>query len=95
MKSAAAAINDDQAVRGRMLQGVVVSNKMDKTIVVRVTRRVKDPIYGKIITKSNKFHVHDENNQCKEGDEVLIQESRPISKLKRWMLVELVEKAGV
>ena len=81
--------------KGRTLQGVVVSNKMDKTIVVRVTRRERDPIYGKIVTKSNKFHVHDEQNQCEEGDVVLIRESRPISKLKSWILVELVEKAGI
>jgi len=80
--------------KGRTLQGTVVSTKMDKTIVVRVTRREKDPLYGKIITKSKKFHVHDEQNQCKEGDVVRITESRPLSKLKHWILVELVEKAG-
>lgn len=81
--------------KGRTLQGVVVSNKMDKTIVVRVTRREKDPLYGKIVTKSKKFHVHDELNQCKEGDVVSIQETRPISKLKNWAFVELIEKAKV
>lgn len=80
--------------KGRTLQGVVVSTKMDKTVVVRVTRREKEPLYGKIITKSKKFHVHDEQNQCKEGDVVRITESRPLSKLKHWILVELVEKAG-
>lgn len=81
------------SLKGRTLQGVVVSNKMNKTIVVRITRRVKDPIYGKIITRSKKLHAHDENNQCQEGDLVKIQESRPLSKLKNWVLVELIEKA--
>lgn len=84
----------EQISRGRTLQGVVVSNKMNKTIVVRVTRKVKHPLYGKIVTKSKKLHVHDENNQCREGDTVLIKESRPISKTKAWQLVELLEKAG-
>lgn len=86
----------EQALRskGRTLRGVVVSNKMNKTIVVRITRKVKHPLYGKIMTKNTKLHVHDENNQCKEGDVVLIQESRPISKTKAWQLVELLEKAG-
>lgn len=81
--------------KGRSLQGVVVSDKMDKTVVVRVTRRERDPLYGKTVTKSKKFHVHDELNQCKEGDVVRITETRPISKLKSWTFVELVEKAGV
>jgi small subunit ribosomal protein S17 len=81
--------------KGRTMQGVVVSNKGDKTIVVRVTRRVKDPVYGKIVTKSAKFHAHDEKNLCSIGDEVLIRESRPLSKLKHWTLVELLEKEGV
>lgn len=74
--------------KGRTEQGVVVSNKMDKTIVVRVERRVKHPLYGKIMTRSNKLHAHDPENQCKEGDAVIIQESRPFSKTKNWLLVE-------
>ena len=87
-------LSEQVSSKGRTLQGVVVSNKMNKTIVVRVTRRVKHPLYGKIVTKSTKLHVHDENNQCQEGDTVLIKESRPISKTKAWQLVELLEKAG-
>lgn len=76
----------------RVLQGVVVSNKMDKSIVVLVVRKIKHPLYGKFIKQSTKIHAHDENNICKEGDMVLIEESRPISKLKRWKLVEVVTK---
>ena len=79
----------------RTLRGTVVSNKMHKTIVVRIVRKVKHPLYGKVVTKSTKLHVHDEQNQCQIGDEVLIKESRPISKTKSWQLVELLEKAGV
>jgi small subunit ribosomal protein S17 len=82
------------ALKGRTLTGVVVSNKPDKTIVVRVTRRVKDPRYEKIVTKSKKLHAHDELNQCQEGDTVIIQESKPLSKLKHWVLVEQIEKSG-
>lgn len=76
----------------RVLRGIVVSNKMDKTIVVRVTRRKEHPLYGKIVTRSTKFHAHDEQNQCQEGDEVVIREVRPFSKTKSWLLVERVEK---
>ena len=71
----------------RVLQGVVVSDKGDKTIVVRVERRVKDPIYKKIVRKSNRFHAHDEENKFKVGDPVRIRECRPISKLKCWEVV--------
>ncbi len=80
--------------RGRTAEGVVVSNKMDKTITVRVVRRVKHELYGKIITRSSKFHVHDPDNQCQEGDVVIIRESRPLSKTKNWVLVERLEKRG-
>lgn len=73
--------------------GVVVSNKMDKTIVVAVARKVKHPIYGKFVKKTTKFTAHDETNTCGEGDTVLIQETRPISKMKRWRLVEIIERA--
>ncbi len=72
--------------------GVVSSNKMDKTITVSVERKVKHPLYGKFVKKSTKFHAHDEKNECSIGDTVKIMESRPISKLKRWRLVEVVEK---
>lgn len=80
--------------KGRVLRGTVVSNKMDKTIVVRIRSQVKHPLYGKIVTRDTKLHAHDEKNQCQEGDIVLIKESRPISKTKNWQLVELLEKAG-
>jgi small subunit ribosomal protein S17 len=73
--------------------GVVRSNKMDKTITVAVERRVKHPIYGKFVKKTTRFHAHDEKNECTVGDIVKIMESRPLSKTKRWRLVEIVEKA--
>lgn len=73
--------------------GVVASNKMDKTISVLVERKLMHPIYGKFVKKSKKFFAHDENNDCNIGDLVKIEESRPLSKLKRWRLVEILEKA--
>ncbi|MFT4203321.1 MAG: 30S ribosomal protein S17 [Chitinophagaceae bacterium] len=73
--------------------GVVSSNKMDKTITVAVERKVKHPIYGKFLKKTTKFHAHDEKNECTIGDTVKIMETRPLSKTKRWRLVEIVEKA--
>jgi len=72
--------------------GVVTSNKMDKSITVKVERKVKHPLYGKFVKKSTKFHAHDEKNECSIGDTVKIMESRPLSKTKRWRLVEVVEK---
>ncbi|GEO07865.1 30S ribosomal protein S17 [Segetibacter aerophilus] len=72
--------------------GVVSSNKMDKTIVVAAERKVKHPIYGKFVKKTTKFHAHDEKNECSIGDTVKIMETRPLSKTKRWRLVEVVEK---
>jgi small subunit ribosomal protein S17 len=72
--------------------GVVTSNKMDKTITVAVERKVKHPIYGKFVKKTTKFHAHDEKNEASIGDLVRIMESRPMSKTKRWRLVEIVEK---
>ena len=72
--------------------GVVTSNKMDKSIVVKVERKVKHPLYGKFVKKSTKFHAHDEKNECSIGETVKIMESRPLSKTKRWRLVEVVEK---
>jgi len=72
--------------------GVVSSNKMDKTIVVKVERKIKHPLYGKFLKKTTSFHAHDEKNECSIGDTVKIMESRPLSKTKRWRLVEVVEK---
>lgn len=72
--------------------GVVTSNKMTKTITVAVERKVKHPIYGKFVKKTTKFHAHDEKNECSIGDVVRIMETRPLSKTKRWRLVEVVEK---
>ncbi len=72
--------------------GVVSSNKMDKTITVKVERKVKHPLYGKFLKKTTSFHAHDEKNECSIGDTVKIMESRPLSKTKRWRLVEIVEK---
>ena len=73
--------------------GKVVSNKMDKTIVVAIEDNVKHPIYGKIIKRTLKVHAHDENNECSIGDKVEVMETRPLSKTKRWRLVEIIEKA--
>ena len=72
--------------------GIVVSNKMDKSIVVAVNRKVKHPIYGKFVNKPTNFVAHDEKNECSEGDTVRIMETRPLSKTKCWRLVEIVEK---
>lgn len=73
--------------------GVVISDKMDKTVVVEVKTRVRHPLYGKIMNQSSKLKVHDENNECGIGDTVSVMETRPLSKTKRWRLVEIVEKA--
>ena len=73
--------------------GVVSSHKMEKTITVAVERKVKHPIYGKFVKKTTKFHAHDEKNEAKPGDVVRIMETRPLSKTKRWRLVEIIEKA--
>ena len=70
----------------------MVSNKMDKSVVVAVERKVKHPIYGKFVKKTTKFHAHDDKNECSIGDVVRIMETRPLSKTKRWRLVEVVEK---
>ena len=77
----------------RTLTGVVASDKMDKSITVKIERRVKHPIYGKFITRSTKLHVHDEKNECGIGDTVVIEQCRPISKTKAWRLVKVLEKA--
>lgn len=76
-----------------VLLGEVVSDKMDKSITVKIDRRVKHPRYGKMLRRSTKYHVHDEENICTTGDLVKIRETKPISKTKSWTLVEVVEKA--
>ena len=73
--------------------GVVVSDKMDKTITVEIRNRVKHPLYGKIMNQTSKLKVHDENNECGIGDTIKVMETRPLSKDKRWRLVEIIEKA--
>ncbi len=73
--------------------GLVTSDKMDKTIVVSIVDNVKHPLYGKIVKRTYKLKAHDENNECKVGDRVRVMETRPLSKDKRWRLVEIVEKA--
>ncbi|HQN65942.1 MAG TPA: 30S ribosomal protein S17 [Methylophilus sp.] len=77
----------------RSFSGRVVSDKMDKTVTVLVERKVKHPVIGKVVAKSKKFHAHDENNECKEGDLVTITESRPLSKSKTWVVSKIVSKA--
>jgi len=78
----------------RTLSGKVISDKMDKTITVMIERRVKHPVYGKIVNRSTKIKAHDENNVCTIGDVVTIKETRPLSRTKSWTLVEVVEKAA-
>ncbi len=73
--------------------GRVVSNKMDKTVTVRLERLVKHPLYGKYVRRSSKVHAHDANNECNEGDTVRIRQTRPISRTKSWQVVEIVERA--
>ncbi|PCH83990.1 MAG: 30S ribosomal protein S17 [Piscirickettsiaceae bacterium] len=76
----------------RTITGLVISNKADKTITVKVTRQVKHPLYGKVIKKSSNFHAHDESNTCSEGDLVSLVSCRPLSKSKTWKLHEILEK---
>ncbi len=77
----------------KQLVGLVVSSKNDKTVSVLVERRIQHPIYGKFVKKSKKFMAHDEKNECNEGDTVKIEETRPLSRKKRWNLVEILERA--
>ena len=86
-------IQENQAKRARTATGRVVSNRMEKSIVVLIERRVKHPVYGKIIKRSTKIHAHDEKNECGLGDVVRVSESKPFSKTKNWALVEVVEKS--
>jgi len=74
----------------RTLQGIVVSDKMDKTITVAIERKVKHPVYGKFVKRTTKVHAHDETNECKAGDTVIVEQCRPISKSKTWRLVQVV-----
>ncbi len=86
-------MTENKVVLKKQRIGIVVSNKMDKSITVSVERKIKHPIYGKFVKKSKKFMAHDENNECNTGDTVRIIESRPLSAKKRWRLVEIIEKA--
>lgn len=79
--------------RRKVLQGIVVSDKMDKTIIVLVEDRVKHPLYGKVMTKSSRLKAHDETNDAGIGDRVRVMETRPLSATKRWRLIEVVERA--
>jgi small subunit ribosomal protein S17 len=81
-----------ERARRKTVVGRVVSNKMDKTVSVSVERRYRHPLYGKILKRTSKFMAHDEKNECKIGDTVRIMETRPLSHLKRWRLVEIVER---
>jgi small subunit ribosomal protein S17 len=86
---------DVAAKAGRQLTGRVVSDRMEKTVTVLVERRVTHRLYGKIVTRSKKYHAHDESNECKEGDLVTIEECRPISRTKTWRVAKLVERAKI
>jgi small subunit ribosomal protein S17 len=83
----------DERNRRKVKVGIVVSDKMDKTVVVAIEDFVRHPLYGKAVKRTKKVKAHDENNECRIGDRIRIMETRPISKQKRWRLVEIVEKA--
>ena len=83
--------NSNQAVKRRSLQGSVLSARMDKTITVQVVRQMKHPLYKKYIRRSTNLHAHDEQNECNEGDKVIIEEGRPLSKNKSWRLVRVLD----
>ncbi|MDH3689249.1 MAG: 30S ribosomal protein S17 [Gammaproteobacteria bacterium] len=83
----------EKPTTARSVPGAVISNKMEKSITVLVERRVRHPLYKKFIRRSTKLHAHDENNECNEGDTVLIEECRPLSKTKSWRLVKILERA--
>ncbi len=84
----------EQAKNTRTVTGRVISDKMDKSVTVLVERKVAHPIYGKYVKRSTKLHAHDENNECKIGDTVSIEECRPLSKTKSWRLVKVLERAS-
>jgi small subunit ribosomal protein S17 len=83
----------DERGKHKVQQGVVLSNKMDKTVVIGVTTKKAHPLYGKYVTRTRKFVAHDEKNECGVGDTVKIMETRPLSRTKRWRVVNIVEKA--
>ena len=85
-------MTEERALR-KVRVGMVVSDKMDKTVVIAIEDNVKHPVYGKIIKRTLKVHAHDESNECGVGDKVKIMETRPLSKTKRWRVVEVIEKA--
>ena len=85
-------MTEERALR-KVRVGMVVSDKMDKTVVIAIEDNVKHPVYGKIIKRTLKVHAHDENNECGVGDRVAIMETRPLSKTKRWRVTEIIEKA--
>ena len=85
--------NTERTSQRKVRVGTVVSDKMAKTVVVAVERRTAHPVYGKRITRTSKFHAHDEENEAREGDTVRIEETRPLSKTKRWRVVEIIERA--
>jgi small subunit ribosomal protein S17 len=91
-KEAAASMSEQRGIRKTRI-GVVVSDKMDKTITVQIKTRVRHPLYGKIMNQSSKLKAHDEKNECGIGDTVRVMETRPLSATKRWRLVEIIEKA--
>ena len=95
MSETTAAAAAEKATRGyrKIRRGYVVSDKMDKTVVVEVEDRVKHPLYGKVIRRSSKLKAHDEQNACGVGDRVLLMETRPLSATKRWRVVEILERA--
>jgi len=83
-------MNEVVTETNRTVQGIVVSDKMDKTITVMMERKVRHPVYGKFVKRSTKVHAHDEENVCKEGDTVIVEQCKPISKSKTWRLVKVV-----
>lgn len=91
--NAQAKTEGSEAKVSRSVTGRVVSNKMHKTITVQVERRLQHPVYGKYLTRRSKLHAHDESNECKEGDLVVIEPCRPLSKTKTWRLVKVLERA--
>jgi small subunit ribosomal protein S17 len=85
----------EERARRKMIEGVVTSDAMDKTRVVRIERRFRHSLYGKVLTRHTKVHAHDEKNETKKGDRVSLMETRPLSKLKRWRVVQVLLKASV
>ncbi len=93
MTNVETAVDGTNSATKRTLQGVVTSNAGDKSATIMIERRIKHPLYGKFVKRSTKIRLHDETNECNEGDTILIEECRPMSKTKSWKLVKIVEKA--